>query len=213
VLALLLWWASDVIARAVLPILEWEVRHLISPHELLQFSVTHTGRASVFEAVVGVSSPSGALARQIEVKSSTLVGHLAQYPILALATVLVCRALSTRRRLWGVGFALAGCAAAACLDIPFVLAGSLDDFVQFYLHGATTPKSLLIGWMEFLNGGGRFLIALLVGVVAVNLAAGNRPDATRLSRQPAPSGAGFSREARRVGGAWRRRPRGRDRQA
>ncbi len=165
------WWCKDWLAHLFVPIFDWQLSHLCEPGTFDRLQYIDKGHASILEAVVRVTVPAREPMGEIEINSSTLVGHIAQYPILALSLVAGWQGLSRRARLLGGTVALLVCALAVCADIPFVLAGSLDDFVQFNLQGRDQPSSALISWMEFLNGGGRLLLALLVGLVSANLAA------------------------------------------
>jgi hypothetical protein len=164
------WTCKDWLARLFLPIFHWQLAQLCDMGTFDRLQYIDKGHASVLEAVVRVRLPARESMGDIEINSSTLVGHIAQYPILALCLVGAWQGLSWRSRILGGAVALLACSLAVCADIPFVLAGSLDDFVQFNLQGRDHPGSALISWMEFLNGGGRLLLALLVGVAAANVA-------------------------------------------
>jgi len=99
------------------------------------------------------------------ITASTLLAHAWQ-PALIIAAIVAVR----RHALW-TQFAATllraslAFAAVALLDIPFVLAGAVEDM----LAAATVPRTNppLVAWMNFLNGGGRLALAAAGGIAAV----------------------------------------------
>ena len=53
------------------------------------------------------------------------------------------------------------------LDVPLVLLGSIEDLIL--TNVAPTTNSLLVNWMNFLNGGGRLALAIVAVTASVGI--------------------------------------------
>jgi hypothetical protein len=50
------------------------------------------------------------------------------------------------------------------LDVPMVLLGSIEDLIL--ANVAPTADSFLVGWMNFMNGGGRLALSIVAALIA-----------------------------------------------
>jgi hypothetical protein len=96
---------------------------------------------------------------------STLAGHATQPAMLCLALILAWPARRAIEYPLRALIAFGGLAFVILIDVPFVLWGELWN-----LHvSAFEPDrfSPLLIWRNFLQGGGRFVLGLAVGVLTV----------------------------------------------
>lgn len=103
----------------------------------------------------------------ISVSSSTLLGHALQHFILLFAVVFLWPVRIWWERWALLVFAIPGLIIIEALDVPLVLAGSLEDLVLFNEDPTLMPTSFLINGMNFMNGGGRLALSLTVAVLTV----------------------------------------------
>lgn len=103
-----------------------------------------------------------------EISSSTLAGHLLQPCIVFAALVLAWHGLKTMARAAALVCGLVLLMFVALLDVPLVLVSSLRDLMLANTYAADR-LTLLHGWVQFLDGGGRLLIGLSIGIGAVAL--------------------------------------------
>jgi hypothetical protein len=89
-------------------------------------------------------------------------------PALVAVLVLGWPAAGTREWAARLGVAALGLPALIALDVPVVLASGVWDLFP----GAATRAGLTGVWAAFMDGGGRFAVAVLLGAAAV--AAGKR---------------------------------------
>ncbi|HQT25763.1 MAG TPA: hypothetical protein PLK99_04100 [Burkholderiales bacterium] len=108
------------------------------------------------------------------ISASTLVGQALQHPLLMLPIAFAWPARRLSMRIKRAFLALPFLLLLECLDIPLVLLGSVQDLVAANLGpGADTS---LVGWMNFMNGGGR--LALSIGsAIALCLSVPGEPHA------------------------------------
>jgi hypothetical protein len=53
------------------------------------------------------------------------------------------------------------------MDVPFVLVGSLQDFLLFHMAPEQLSNSLTVKWMMFLNGGGRLALSISSAMLSI----------------------------------------------
>lgn len=109
--------------------------------------------------------------------STTLAGHALQHPVIIFSLLLAWPTVPRRDRWRLVLCGIPLLVLVALLDIPFVLAGALQDLVFGTLAPDQASFSVLIGWVHFLNGGGRLLLSITAVLLAVSVY-------TLLVRQP-----------------------------
>ena len=160
------------LTAALLPVFRWEITQLDDTYAVLDLTLGQQGADSVVRLEVG-------LARLLLIGDrvlypdplaradvSTLAGHIAQPALLCIALIL---AWPTRRatieyptRILIAGI---GIAAVVLIDVPFVLWAEVWDIHVTALE--PDRFSLLLLWRDFLQGGGRFVLGLVVGGLAV----------------------------------------------
>lgn len=157
--------------EALLPLLRWELAHLDDTYRILGLSLDREGRDTVIRLDAGLERAviAGGRAMMPDPRAranvSTLAGHVMQPALLCLALILAWparRAIEYPARAF---IAFGGIALIILIDVPFVLWGELWN-----LHvSALEPDrfSPLLIWRNFLQGGGRFVLGLAVGVLAV----------------------------------------------
>lgn len=169
------------LTAALLPVFRWEITQLDDTYEVLDLTLSQQGADTVVRLEVGLARivliggrvlHPDPLARA---NVSTLAGHIAQPALLCFALIF---AWPTRRatieyptRILIAGI---GIAAVVLIDVPFVLWAEVWDIHVTALE--PDRFSLLLLWRDFLQGGGRFVLGLAVGGLAV--AARQAPTAT-----------------------------------
>lgn len=105
------------------------------------------------------------------VETGSNLDHILVPPVILLAVMLAWPARSWRQRL--ALFALAAPAAALtiALTTPFLLAGKIEVMLQerAAAMGIAYPQPFSLHWMIFAEGGGRWLLALLLALLCVIL--------------------------------------------
>lgn len=96
---------------------------------------------------------------------STLTGQALQHPIVLLSLVVAWPARDVRERTMSLLAAIPFLLLLEWLDIPWVLMGSVQDLV--FARVAPDETSAAIIWMNFLNGGGRFALAIAAALGAL----------------------------------------------
>jgi len=159
------------VTEALLPTLRWELAQLDDTYRILDLSLDREGRDSVIRLDVGLEKAViiGGRAMMPDPRAranvSTLAGHVTQPAILCLALILAWPANKMIEYPVRAFIAFGGLTLVILADVPFVLWGELWN-----LHvSAFEPNrfSPLLIWKNFLQGGGRFVLGLAVGVLAV----------------------------------------------
>lgn len=157
--------------EAMLPLLRWELAQLDDTYRILDLSLDREGRDTVIRLDVGLEKAVVVGGRALmpdpraRANVSTLAGHVVQPALLCLALILAWPARRAIEYSVRVFIAFGGLALVILTDVPFVLWGELWN-----LHvSALEPDrfSPLLFWKSFLQGGGRFVLGLAVGVLAV----------------------------------------------
>ena len=104
----------------------------------------------------------------IGMTSSTLAGHVLQHPVIIFSLLLAWPTVPWRGRWRLVLCGIPLLVVVALLDVPFVLAGALQDLVLGSIAPDQASSSILIGWMHFLNGGGRLVLSIMAALLAVS---------------------------------------------
>ena len=160
------------LTAALLPVFRWEIAHLDDTYEVLDLTLSQQGADTVVRLEVGLARivliggrvlHPDPLARA---NVSTLAGHIAQPALLCFALIFawpIRRATieyPTRSLIAFIGIAV-----VVLMDVPFVLWAELWDIhVSALEPGRFSP---LLIWRDFLQGGGRFVLGLAVGVLAL----------------------------------------------
>lgn len=161
------------LTQALLPVFRWEITRLDETYRVLDLGLAQQGADTVVRLDAG-------LARIILVGGqvlypdpraradvSTLAGAVTQPAMLCLALILAWPARRAIEYPVRAAVACAGIALVILADVPFVLWGELWDIhVSAFEPDRFSP---LLMWKDFLQGGGRFLLGLAVGVLAVGV--------------------------------------------
>ena len=102
-----------------------------------------------------------------EVTSSTLTGHALQHGLLMLSLLVAWPMRGMKRRIALLVIAVPFLLLVEMLDVPLVLLGSIEDLIL--TNVAPTTNSLLVNWMNFLNGGGRLALAIVAVTASVGI--------------------------------------------
>lgn len=162
---------GKVLATALLPVFRWEITQLDDAYQVLDLTLSQQGADTVVRLEAGLARiiVLGGHALQPDPRAradvSTLAGHITQPAILSLALILAWPTRKVIEYPARVLIAAGGIAFVILADVPFVLWAALWD-----IHvSAFEPErfSPLLIWRDFLQGGGRFALALAVGVLAV----------------------------------------------
>lgn len=124
-------------------------------------------RASFLEPTPTISALGVTAGSVIETGSH--LEHILVPPVVLLAMVLAWPVAGWHRRLALFGAALPAAALAVALTTPFLLAGKVEILLQERAGtlGISLPEPLTLQWMLFAEGGGRWLLPLLLGLLCV----------------------------------------------
>lgn len=117
-----------------------------------------------YRMVLGVLLPAG-----LGIDASTLAGHALVHPILVLSLVAAWPARDGWERGGRLGLALPVLLGLELLDIPLMLWGATEDLVYWRIDPARVAESLGSRVQHFLDGGGRYALALAGALGAVVL--------------------------------------------
>ena len=163
---------GKILTTALLPVFRWEITQLDDAYQVLDLALSQQGADTVVRLQAGLARilVVGGKVLQPDPRAradvSTLAGHVTQPAILALALIL---AWPTRRAAieypLRILVACVGIALVILADVPLVLWAELWDIhVSAFEPDRFSP---LLIWRDFLQGGGRFVLGLAAGVLAV----------------------------------------------
>jgi hypothetical protein len=155
-------------ARFMLPLYRWELGYLAQDYDIqsLMLGESH-GEGVVILTLITKYSVLGkqVIPPGISISCSTLIGHAIQHPLLILSLALAWPSSTPVQRIVQLCCALPFLLLVELLDIPLILLGSAQDLLM-----ANFPSenfSFMVGWMNFLNGGGRPALSLFAVMMAV----------------------------------------------
>jgi len=88
------------------------------------------------------------------------------HPIVLAASALAWPALTWRGRLLRLLLSLPFLVLLEILDVPLLLASSINDLVTFSLNPEADAASVLIDWVRVLDGGGRLALCITASIAA-----------------------------------------------
>lgn len=104
----------------------------------------------------------------MSLSSTTLQGHAVQHLVIVVSLLLAWpQNQPGSQRLVLLLFALPALFILEALDIPFVLAGAIQDLLLAQFSPSEWSQSWLVRWMNFLNGGGRLALSLAGALIAI----------------------------------------------
>lgn len=159
---------GSVYAGFLLPLYRWELGHLAQDYHIQSLMLGDSGGEGVvtlslltkYSVIGGHVVPPG-----ISISCSTLVGHALQHPLLILSLAVAWPASTLAQRIVQLCCAFPFLLMVELLDIPLILLGSVQDLLM--ANFASADGSFMIGWMNFLNGGGRPALSLFAAMMAV----------------------------------------------
>lgn len=168
---------GDHYGRATIPLYQATISVIAPEYKLASFEIRQPRSEKVLFAefvaeesrVVG----GGVLPAGTSIQASTLLSHALQHAIVMYTLIAVCLVSSNAslaRWLTAAALSLPGLALVEVLDVPFVLAGSVEDLVVNGMSAGEPIVPPVTYWMNFLNGGGRLALAAAGGVLTVSLA-------------------------------------------
>jgi hypothetical protein len=164
------------LTQALLPWWRVEIGWLDDTYRIDRLFLDHEGADQVVRIVVGLAhcvvlqgvaycgDPRGLA------NASTLIGHVSTTAALLLAMAAAWPAERPSEFAWRALLALPALATMWALDLPMVLWGSLWQLhVDAFAPDTFSP---LLIWRDFLQGGGRLALAVVLGALVVLLARG-----------------------------------------
>ncbi|MFQ6334556.1 hypothetical protein [Methylophilus sp. 3sh_L] len=159
--------------QALLPLFKGLLTLIDSHFEVISAQVVQVGDAQVIDFEVRLAKafwlgkhfiavdPSGVA------HASTTLMHLWQSLAVCLALILSWPGIRMHKRLLALAYGLLGTLLVWCIDVPFVLLAALWQMI--YAHYAIPDFSMLTDWQQVLENGGRLILGLMVGCLAIFL--------------------------------------------
>jgi hypothetical protein len=166
-LTLSLYFGNDYI-RHMLPLYRWVILHLTQDYQIENLTLAdNRGEGIVSLTLLTQYSVLGkqVIPPGVSISCSTLAGHAFQHPLLTLSLVFAWPASMTAQRIVRLCFALPFMLLLELLDIPLILLGSAQDLLM--ANFSPENYSIMIEWMNFMNGGGRPALSLSFAIMAV----------------------------------------------
>lgn len=166
-LALSLKFGSDYV-RLLLPLFRWEIGMLAPDFHILGMDLAKSRGEDVVALTLFTQDylvGSRIIYPGTSISASTLAGQVLQHPILLLSLAFAWPSEKMAVRIVRLCCALPILLLIELIDIPFVLMGSVQDVIAADIgSGADTT---LVGWMNFMNGGGRLALAIAGAIGAI----------------------------------------------
>lgn len=162
---------ESTLSRALLPLLQWTSDRLASDFEVTLDLTRQSSQwliAAEFQLTEPILRGGQVLPAGVSIRSTTLAGHALQ-PLLLIFTVAAVASLHrgvSRALLWIS--ALLSVVILQLLDTPFLLLGNVEGL----LADATGDPQwrAVVRWADFLENGGRLMLALAVALLCVWIA-------------------------------------------
>lgn len=156
------------LAQRLLPAIQEEIQWLDDTYEIKSLDIDHEGADQVVRMVVSQArcivltdrafcgDPRG------RANASTLVGNITLPAVLLIALTLAWPATHAAEYALRIVLVPMAVAAMWAIDVPFALWSAIWSLhVDAYAPGMFSP---LLIWSQFLQGGGREMLALLLGI-------------------------------------------------
>lgn len=102
----------------------------------------------------------------LTVNASTPMYTALIHPIVLTAAALVWPLPGWHARLLQLGLSLPGLVVLEALDVPLVLASSIQDLLSYSLNPVADAASLRVDWTRVMEGGGRFALSFAMAFAA-----------------------------------------------
>lgn len=166
---------ADRIEETLIPVFRWEIETLQNTYRIRKVGVESAGADRVVCLDVGIARMMVVADKVLDddprnrVYVSMLAANVYVPTVLGLSLMLAWPAASLRhigRRLL-LGLLLLAC--IVLVDVPFVLLGLIRE--SLLMAAAGREFSLLVTWQVFLQGGGRYVLAVAAAAGAVMMGA------------------------------------------
>jgi len=111
--------------------------------------------------VEGKVLPSG-----FTVNASTPMYIAVIHPIILAVVALIWPGLNWSGRVVRLLVSLPSLLLLEVLDVPLVLASSINDLLSYSINPAEDQASLLVDWVHVMDGGGRFALSFAAAMMA-----------------------------------------------
>ncbi len=167
---LFVYWDEALVAP-LLPLFRWELTWLMPNFAIASLAVQTSGAERVLTLGVEVAGPvnlGGIWPPRAPFDSSTLLGHVFQPTALMMSVLIALPARDRALMAWRLAFGFVAAIPLAMLDVPWVLSGAIVDLMLASVPYPPAGVHPLVAMMNFLNGGGRLVLALVAaGLVAM----------------------------------------------
>ena len=126
-------------------------------------AVVHNTQAMQFQK--------GTMPANIPIKLSTPQGYPLQHPLIIFSILLAWPYICGFKKLLLLLISVPFLLLVSAIDIPFVLLGSGYDLIYSTLEPQLIKSSWYIGYMDFLNGGGRIALSIAAAILCIGLLA------------------------------------------
>jgi len=139
---------------------------------VVRFHIAHT-HEFVFEAQV-IAERMLVMEGRVLPSGFTIDVHTPMYlalthPVILAAAALAWPGLTWRARLLRLALSLPFLFLLEALDVPLVLASSINDLLTYSLNPGADAASRLVDWVRVLDGGGRFALSLAAALAVAGV--------------------------------------------
>lgn len=173
VLAMIAWRFGNALTSPLLPLFAWEIETLVPQFHIRGIDIGSGGADTVIRVeagpvpVVMIAGKLLPLAPQSRFQASTLAGHVLQPVVLLLAIVVAWPARRWPRFALRLALAMPLLLLLPMLDVPLVLAAELEaTLIELGRSGTLTVLDV---WRNFLEGGGRLLLPIVLAGCTIAL--------------------------------------------
>lgn len=160
---------GDYYVEALLPLYRAVIDWILPDYHVLSLTLSQQQAEPVVAAhlitikdqlISGHALPTG-----VTLDASTLADHALKHVIIVLAGILLWPDFTLKNRAFRLLLAIPLIVLLEMIDIPFAIAGAVQDVVFFNLSSDyATHKPLLVSWLHLLDGGGRLALSVLVAL-------------------------------------------------
>lgn len=165
---------SDVAARFYLPLFTTVFNANYPNYELISLSLVEADFDKSFQATVRIS-PQGPLAQYglpagTEASSRTLLAYVLVYPAIILSLIVAWPRIAWQARVFICLLSSTIIVIVTSVEIPAVLAASLDELLLSNRAQRPSGYSLSQTWLYLSANGGRYAVSLFVGFLLLGVA-------------------------------------------
>ena len=133
------------------------------PHMLTVTATSMNPLASVGRSAIGMGS---------QMTAGTNLEHILVPVVILYAAIAAWPVIKLKERLAGLLLGIPAALVCLALTTPFLLAGKIEMLYQIHGSDTSAPRAepFFLSWMLFTEGGGRWLLPLLMAIACVRLA-------------------------------------------